>query len=355
MQIDKNDVRDCLLNLIAGLEQWGEDFSEMPTLLRKGHMQFVRLLMLQGIDAPIDLPPLIQYLQKPAVEWGIPVDDIFPLEAPLLIPYLGLSPAAREFIFLYDSPEEAQAQEMLEILHYCRGTVPMLEEKYRKVREFIIMNPVVSAYRLMEFGLELQDTELMKRLSRCYEDITDDLDRFRCCPRCGWTLEYRNDHWQCGTEDLCGKLESRGELKRWETIEPLQRLRYGIFRYTMLPGLAELAAKDWLAKEGYKVTLFPQVDRFDLAIQLDSHSVYLDMKDFKHPLHLANFFNKMQPHQLEKYREPHVYIVIPQYRNKLYPGYARLVTQALASHASHLQVINEKDILRVLEREAMNE
>lgn len=350
MQVD--DVRDCLLNLIAGFEQWGENPSKLPDLLNKGHMQFVRLLMLEGKYAPIDLPSLIQFLQKPATEWGIPVAETFPPEAPLLIPYLGLSPAAREFILLYESPEEAQAQEILGILQHCRNTVPTLDEKYRKLREFIITNPVVTAYRLMEFGLELQETELMKRLSRCYEDITDDLDRYRCCPRCGWTLEYRNDQWRCGTEDLCGSLMSRGEPKKWESVEPIHRLRFGIYRYTMLPGLAELAAKDLISEKGYNVTLFPQVDRYDLAIQLDTHNVYLDMKDFKHPLHLANFFNKMQPHQLEKYREPHVYIVVPQYRNRLYPGYARLVIQALMPHASHLRIINEQEILTVLKREA---
>lgn len=352
MQIDKNDVRDCLLNLIAGLSQWGEDFSEPPALLRQGHMQFVRLLMLEGKKAPIDLHSLIQLLQKPAEEWGIVVAGIYPEESPLLIPDLGLSPDAREFKIMYDSPEEAQTQEIVEILRYCRGTMPMLEEKYRKLREFLITNPVVSAYRLMEFGLELKDTELMKKLSRCYEEISDDVERYRKCPRCGWTLEFRNDHWQCGVEDLCGKLASRGELKKWEIHEPMHRLRYGIYRYTMLPGLAELTAKDWLTKKGYKVELFPQVDRFDLAVELDTHIVYLDVKDFKHPLHLANFFNKMQPHQLEKYRDPHVYIVIPQYRTKIYPGYSKLVKQALMAHASHLKVINERDVQKHLAGEA---
>lgn len=345
-------VRDCLLNVIAGLEQWGKELSEPPALLRKGHMQFVRLLLLKGKEAPIDLHSLIQLLQKPAEEWGILVAGIYPQESPLLITNLGLSPDAREFIFMHDSPEEAQAQEIVEILRYCRGTMPMLEEKYRKLREFLITNPVVSAYRLMEFGLELKDRELMTRLSRCYEEITDDVERYRICPRCGWTLEFRNDHWQCGTEDLCGKLASRGTLKKWETQEPMHRLRYGIYRYTMLPGLAELAAKEWLTKKGYKVSLFPQVDRFDLAVELDTHIVYLDMKDFKHPLHLANFFNNMQPHHLEKYRDPSVYIVVPQYRTKLYPGYSRLVTQALMPHAGHLQVINQQELLKYLQREA---
>jgi len=85
---------------------------------------------------------------------------------------------------------------------------------------------------------------------------------------------------------------------------------------------------------------------------LDTHVVYLDMKDFKHPLYLANFFNKMEPHQLEKYRDPNVYIVVPQYRTKLYPGYSRLVTQALMPHANHLQVINEQELLKYIKREA---
>lgn len=178
-------VRDCLLNLISGLEQWGNELGEPPALLSQGQMQFVRLLMLEEKEAPIDLPSLIQLLQKPAEEWGIPIAGIYPMEAPLLITDLGLSPDAREFRIMYDSPEEAQTLEIVEILRYCRGTMPKLEEKYRKLREFLITNPVVSAFRLMEFGLELKDTELMKWLSRCYEEISDDVERYRKCPRCG--------------------------------------------------------------------------------------------------------------------------------------------------------------------------
>lgn len=71
-------------------------------------------------------------------------------------------------------------------------------------------------------------------------------------------------------------------------------MRYGIYRYTMLPGLAELAAKDWLTKKGYKVTLFPQVDRFDLAVELDTHTVFLDMKDFKHRERLAWMVHRLR-------------------------------------------------------------
>ncbi len=57
-------VRDCLLNLIAGLKQWGKELGEPPALLRQGHMQFVRLLMLEGKEAPIDLHSLIQFCKN---------------------------------------------------------------------------------------------------------------------------------------------------------------------------------------------------------------------------------------------------------------------------------------------------
>jgi hypothetical protein len=82
---------------------------------------------------------------------------------------------------------------------------------------------------------------------------------------------------------------------------------------------------------------------------LTNHTVYLDMKDFSHPLSLAAFFNNKQINQLEKYREDHVYIVIPQYRNKVYPGFARLVKLALMPHARRLRIMNEKDVLAILE------
>ena len=345
----REELRDCLLNLIEGLKRWEENPNEVPAILRKGHKKLVKLLLHEGKKAPVDLPALIALLQLPVSKWGLPFEGVYPLEAPVLVPNLGVSHHALEFLAIHESAEEAQAKEVWAIVQYCRGAEPPLEEKYRRVRTFLIRNPVVSAMKLMSFRTELQDVELSKLLGVCYEEITEDLDRYRICPRCGWTLEYRRDGWRCGADDLCGSLVSRKELEKWEPTGNLLRLKPGVYRYTMLPGLAELEGEEALTTKGYKVTLFPQVDRYDLAIHLGSHTVYLDMKDFSHPLTLANYFNRMQVYELEKYREDHIYVVIPQYRNKVYPGFARLVSNALLPHARYLRVINEKEIQAILE------
>ncbi|MCA0757014.1 hypothetical protein KP806_18290 [Paenibacillus sp. N4] len=346
------DLRECLYHLIVGLEQLDQTKHEISDSLHKGHLLLAKALLLEGQPVPVDIPSLIALLQKPVCEWGVSEIEDYPMDTSLLTQYLGVSSSAKDFLMMYVSPEEAQAQEVLAILQYCRNADSPLEEKYRMIRTYIITNPVVTAIQLISFGQLLQDPNLIDMLNKCYEEITSDSDRYRCCPRCGWTLEYKNNQWRCGTEDLCGTLHNRDQLNKWSTMNKLFRLRPGVYRYTMLPGRAEVGARDYLVSKGYDVALFPNVDQYDLEIKLSTRTVYLDMKDFKNPLILASYFNRMEVHQLAKYLKEHVYVVIPKYRSKLYPGYAHMVVNSLKPYARNIRIVNEREILGLLEEEA---
>ncbi|QSF46190.1 restriction endonuclease-related protein [Paenibacillus tianjinensis] len=347
-----SDVEEILYYLIEGLEKWELSKDKIPESLQKGHRLFSRALMEQGSPPPADIVALLKILQKPPKEWGLPDAATLLSDKPLVIPYVGISAAARDFKLIYESPEEAHVKEVLAILQYCRNNTPQLDEQYRKIRMFLIKHPVVTLSEFLPFSLSLGEGELFKSVQNCYQNITLEASRYRKCPRCGWTLDYRNHQWRCGIEDICGQVESREQyLQDWNSKEPLFRLRFGIYRYTLLPGLVEVRARDNLVQSGYKVVMFPDVDRFDLEVEMGRYSIYFDMKDFSNPFSLAKFFNEQTVYQLQKYSQDEVYVVIPEYRRQRYPNYVFTVKRLLRTHANHIRIIDERDILRMLKEQ----
>ncbi|MFD2171023.1 hypothetical protein [Tumebacillus lipolyticus] len=347
-----SDAKETLYYLIAGLEEWETIKNQIPATLQKGHLLLSRALMEAEISPPPDYVALLDLLQKPVTQWGLPEFERHLMDQPLVVPYIGLSAAAREFKLIYDSPEEAHAKEVLSILQYCRSNVPQLDEQYRQIRMFLITKPVVTYNELNLFVTTLGDISLYNSVRNCYEEITQVASRYRKCPRCGWTLEQRNHQWLCGIDDICGQIQSREQqLLSWSTTERLFRLRTGVYRYTMLPGLAELRAHDELVKRGYEVKMFPDVDRFDLEVKLGQRYIYLDMKDFSNPFSLAKFFNDQTAYQLQKFSGKGIYIVIPEYRTKRYPGFVSTLRKILSPHANHIRILDEKHILKMLKEE----
>jgi hypothetical protein len=64
-------------------------------------------------------------------------------------------------------------------------------------------------------------------------------------------------------------------------LEDRLRLRRGAWRYTLLPGLAELdLARRLEAVPGASVELWPQRDRYDLLIRLAGSEWRVDVKDW---------------------------------------------------------------------------
>lgn len=346
------DLKETLYFLIDGLEVWETTKNHIPVSLQKGHRMLSRALMEAEVPPPPDYVALLRLLQRPMSDWGLPLIEDPLIDQPIVVPYIGLSAAAKEFKLIYDSPEEAHVKEVLAILKYCRNNEPQRDEQYRSIRLFLITKPVVGLNDLLTFGTTLNDAVLLKSLQNCYEDITEDVGMYRKCPRCGWTLEMRNHQWRCGDEDICGQLESRDqELLGWTNNVPLFRLKSGVYRYTMLPGLAEVRAYENLLQRGYKVTLFPNVDHFDLEVDMGGNYINFDMKDFSSPFTLAKFFNEQEEHRLRKYAGKNIFLVIPQHRIERNPSYVQTLRRLLRPHASRIRIIEEKRIVQMLMEE----
>jgi ribosomal protein S27AE len=346
-------VNNMLYQLIVGLQQWRITPTILPNELRKGHLMLVKMRLFSNEEVPSDIPSLIQFLQQPVSDWKIDLTNVaFPQDAPLLIRHIGMSPEAMDFLQDYQSPYEAHQKEVYEILKYCRHAEPPLVDIYSQIRLFLASpaHAVITGVNLHSFARSVRDPELSKRILECYEPIPDRVSDFRKCNRCGWTLHFHNHQWRCGVEDICGQIEARGEpLGLENSMEMVYRLKEGVHRYTLLPGLAELQIANRLTKKGYQVKMYPEVDRFDVAVHESGQIIYFDVKDYRNPCSLAAYFNQLDPAALQKYREEHVHIVVPSYRKRSYRQYIRQALNTLKpAIRKDIQIIDESVVLRIV-------
>jgi len=351
-----NRLRDMLYYLIIGLQQWTKNYDRVPEELHRGMLMFVQEVGRSGAEIPTDLYRLLQILHKPSCDWGIQgLTEYYPGESPLIEEFIGITPDAEDFINTYISPDEAQQKNMMAILQFCRDENRNLHAEYTRIRTFLSMpqNAVLSALQLAQFAESIRDRDLSVLVRQCYEEVTLQMEYYCKCPHCGWTLTYKHDRWRCNKENICHSLT---DFEKFDLFnfkdERVFRLLPGIQRYVLLPGISEMKIAEWLKQKGYGVELYPHIDEYDLAISHNDseNRMFLDVKDFKDPRTLANFFNQKSLSYLDKYGE-HVYIVIPKYRNDLYPYYSMRASALLKEDRRKLiNIIMENELEKTLKK-----
>ncbi|WP_195575449.1 hypothetical protein [Paenibacillus sp. 1001270B_150601_E10] len=344
---------DMLFHLITGIEKWQSDYGLIPDELYMGMLMFIHLSAEGNLDPPVDLHHLLRILHKPSREWGIPgLENDYPENAPLLEEAIGLVADADEFMNRFISPQDAEQQNMYEILKYCREDGRQLQAEYTAIRTFLsdTQHAVIAARELNNFVENFQDSELIKLIRCCYQEVTQELPNFRKCPHCGWTMEHKQDRWRCNKENICRHF---ADMEMFESFDfgkqRVFRLIPGIQRFVLLPGISELRIAHRLRKKGYTVEMYPRVDTVDLSVSKEDKEFFLDVKDFKDPRILANFFNGQATSYLEKYKEQCV-IVIPQYRNVLFREYKKRAQMYLNEKArDYIRIVMENEVDQVLQ------
>ena len=192
---------------------------------------------------------------------------------------------------------------MKEILHYCRKYD--LDEEYRKVRSIVASpdNAVLTYVRLRSILFSIKDTTLKQLLEKCYEQVPHSVDNYKKCPYCGWTVSFVKGRWRCNKEQICGYFQSfeRLEAYGFSKDEMVYRVRPGIQRYVLLIGMIE--EKICKRLKGYNAILYPNIDEFDIRINVNDTIIDLDVKDYRSPKMLANAFNNKDVRDLEKYHK----------------------------------------------------
>jgi len=346
-----SEFKKMLFLIYKGLKHWELlKWGKVPASLYEGQMLMIKSMVLSNRQPPTNLYDFIQLLYKPFESWGIKaMKDLFPLDASFLIEGYGVSAEIEDFIDMYISPEENDQSVVKQILIYCREGD--LDNEYRTVRLLLSnkKNAVITAFKLKQLLDTIKDETLRQMVKKCYEEILQPIQNYRKCPHCGWTLSYQNGRWLCNKESICRYFTSFERLERFSNEyedSRVYRLIPGIQRYTLLTGIIE--NEIFMKLKKYDSIIYPEIDRYDIAITTGGRTIHIDVKDYKSPVMLAHFFNEKPQNELEKYQE-NVFVLVPNYRVKQQPGYITQFKKKLDETAKpYIQIISERDFYKSL-------
>jgi len=343
-----------LFYLIVGLRKWERSgFKDFPDVLKVGHHELVRLCAVEGLEAPVHIPSLIKWLKLPVREWGLEdVLEYFPEDALVIDEYGEVSLEAEEFLHIYDvsADKDLEAQllhveqgVMKKILSYARDHG--LAKDYVRIREFLSRpnHAVITTEELYMFKGKIMNESLRKMFDACYEEV-EFIANYRVCPHCGWTLTYHRGEWQCNRGTICHLLADLKDAKHFpETNKNWFRMVPGVQRYVLIPGIAEHQLADRLEKDGYKIDMYPKIDRYDLLVEKDGKSVGLDVKDHHSPFFFAR--NIVETHEE---LDVDLYYVIPDARRREGDsGYKEIAIGELkALGRDDIRVVTEGEVYR---------
>ncbi|MFD1425902.1 restriction endonuclease-related protein [Kroppenstedtia sanguinis] len=289
----------------------------MPETVIHARRRLARLFLSSGKKPLVGLNDWAITMLQPVKEWLPEAEFLLDPDAPLWEED-GWSRDAEDFMQAYGKPEDYQEQTVAKVVEYCRQYQD--QQGYVLFRSFL-SDPdraVVSEEQLNQMAASFSDEFLKQQIRACYEPFTE-WNRGRKCPNCGWSLTMKSGAWRCGRANVCGKLEEvfkwslqTAELFPFKKRTHIYRLRPGIHRYTLVPGIPEKRIADHLAKT-HQIERYPDQDHFDISIQQDNQKIYLDVKCFRRPTHLATYIEQLGEERLEPFRNVAYFVVPDEY------------------------------------------
>ncbi len=299
------DVTTTLRYLATGLVEWDsiepDKRFQIPQSLRLGMSRMYATsrcvhasqTALTSKLVPTTLPELFEWAASPIKSWE-------PAQALLIIPENAtliedglVSDFAREWALSgSDSIHQIQEALLADLKNFCERH--QFEDSYRKARELIVTHPVLTVAQLRK---KLDTKELVKvrdffKLDEGFYRPVADLFggiEYHLCPRCGYIQRLWEGNYVCRKRS-CQTIVRQEKLKPikgipGEKINEWLAVTPGVHRYGTIPGIWELSLRDELVNlgVGIKVTLYPQVDRYDLLVEFpNSQKWAIDVKDWSY-------------------------------------------------------------------------
>jgi len=316
-------VTETLRYLATGLAEWEkrkpEHRAHIPTALRVGMSRMYLTSLLSGDEcAPANLPEFFDWAKKPVVQWQ-PASEIKHLSTEVTLIEDGLiSDFALQWqVTGTDAEMQVQEKVLQDVLEYCRAN--QLEEAYRTLRKLIIQRPVLpySEYRRLLSSSQLRPLrDFLRQLYVDLVDLTSD-PIYHFCPRCKYVMRRRRDGSYNCRNMICEQASAKLRLRPEPTIsqpeaEGWKALIPGVHRYGTLPGLWEIQLAEALTKLGIRVTLWPEIDEFDLLVEFSKKLRWaIDVKDW-------SYLNEERLQKVDyRFDTTETFVVFPDERNDL--------------------------------------
>lgn len=234
---------------------------------------------------------------------------------------------------------------------FFKKIIDLEPEMYRKLRRYVIENPVITASDMRRMRLDLAgNEEAMEAFDFAYEPVTGDCYR---CPRCGWTMVQEENGYICHSPH-CTDIISQptADMKLDTSTGEYFHLKRGIMRYTAAPGVFELELVDFCDKNNIHCELWPQRDTYDVEIRFSDGEIWeIDVKAFRNPFSLRTKIQSDGGFPKGNYEKG--YYVIPDEYKKMRSDYIDIIDEALAGQ-ENVECVTMKDIKsKIREREGI--
>lgn len=279
---------------------------------------------------------LLNRFRDPTSEWIEAAESVPLLEST----YSGLQATSYTQVLLDEygpQPRLEVAQQVVESVRKSlleKSDREEAEKQYRAFRQSLIEEPVRPKIDAMPFakehGVSLHDLFELDIPDSCLISVKGE-EVCVPCPRCGYPLRREQKDSgggpvrlscqspQCADKGAAVDVWTDGRCRIGAGVsydapevmeaESLVCLRRGIWRYTVLPGLVELELRDRLEQhDDIQVTLWPDLDAYDLRVETLDASYQVDVKDWTLPRYSINRLPPRSPDQ------PTMHIVVPDER-----------------------------------------
>ena len=283
---------ETLRYVTTGLIEWEnqqpEKRDKIPEALRMGISQmYLQSLLVDDESIAQNIPEFLEQANKPLVNWQL-ASDIQNLSPEITLIEDGFT---SEFTRQWQVEgagviKQVQEQVLKDVLDYCRGLG--LADEYRAFRQLVIVKPVLeySEYRRILSSSEFRP--LQDFLVKSYIDLDkfEEHDVYHFCPRCGYVQRKRPHNVYKCRHDFCNFLSVKLNLPPKPTIPRSEASLYkivtpGIHEFITVPGISELYLAAEFRKLGLKVTLWAEIDEYDLLVEFDKKRRWaIDVKDW---------------------------------------------------------------------------
>lgn len=228
---------------------------------------------------------------------------------------------------------------------------------YLNARTFIGSNYCISK---RDFHVALNRNfakEFIPYIKNMFVTAGEILGEMHVCPVCGRPItDYDKSEGQCSA--VCNYyINSKNLTMEVKTFnEKMIKLHHGIYKYILLPGIAEKLIYENLKDKfkEYEVILYPNIDEFDISISSGLKKINLDVKDVSAPQDLVKILEEKSDVKKFIFNENEKsYLVIPNHRVRIFKknenrNYINELQAIMDNKNINLKVIQEKNLVKLV-------
>lgn len=361
--MDESVAHKALVFSAIAAQQWCESQRRESERIGTGKLLLTSLMTAtswvnrarrQTGDSSVRLDQLVVHWTQPASSWlhSMPDEPLVERGTPTLL--------CEELIA--DAGVDPSAEVEQKIVLRVMDTLSVRDDgakRYTEFRRFIVEHGHAQEGQIQDIALDvgLPPSSLYESIpAECIDHLNGE-DIFWPCPRCSWPMNKRLDEFSC-LYDVC---KTAGARYKWRAGEALiglgdreapasltrrgrYRLRFGLWRYTLLPGLYELDLATRLIQlsKNIEVELWPYLDFYDIDVRKGAHHWRVDVKDYSSDRALGRSLAENPPAFL-------THIVVPDRRS-----YQVRALRQLCKDIDTVRFCTVSDFSRMVEHESSN-